>query len=61
VQALGDAGIDAAIVGEVTDVDRGTVLMTEEGERPLEHPGVDPFWEAFGRWAGEAAGIRESA
>jgi hypothetical protein len=21
----------------------------------LEHPGLDPFWGAFGRWAQEAA------
>jgi hydrogenase expression/formation protein HypE len=61
VRALDDAGIDAAIVGEVTEADLGTVLVTEDGERELEHPGVDPFWAAFGRWAGETAGIRESA
>jgi hydrogenase expression/formation protein HypE len=61
VAVLGAVGIDAAIVGEVTEPDRGTMLVTDQGERPLEHPGVDPFWEAFGRWASEAAGIRESA
>jgi hypothetical protein len=22
---------------------------------PLEHPGLDPFWGAFGSWAAEAA------
>jgi len=60
VSALAAAGIDAAVVGEVTEPDRGTVLVTPEGERPLEHPGLDPFWGAFGRWAQEAAGIAES-
>ena len=57
VAALAAAGIDAAVVGEVTPIERGTVLVMEEGERPLEHPGLDPFWGAFGRWAEAAAGI----
>jgi hydrogenase maturation factor len=55
--ALADAGIDAADVGEVTERSAGRVLATPEGPRPLEHPGLDPFWGAFGRWAAEAAGI----
>ncbi len=58
--ALEGAGIDAADVGEVTEASAGRVLRTEEGERPLEHPGLDPFWGAFGRWAQEAAGIAEA-
>jgi hydrogenase maturation factor len=57
VRACADAGIEAAVVGEATEPEGGTVLLTAEGERPLEHPGLDPFWEAFGRWAREAAGI----
>ncbi len=61
VSALGDAGIDAAIVGKVTEAERGAVLMTDRGDEPLEHPGLDPFWGAFGRWAEEAAGITERA
>ncbi|MFM7719084.1 MAG: AIR synthase family protein [Actinomycetota bacterium] len=59
--ALGDAGIPAAAVGEVRPVDEGQVLVTPAGERPLEHPGLDPFWAAFGRWAAEAAGIAGSS
>jgi hypothetical protein len=43
----------------VTDPTLGRVLVTEDGERPLEHPGLDPFWGAFGRWASEASGIGE--
>jgi hydrogenase maturation factor len=58
--ALGAAGIDAADVGEVTEPSAGRVLVTETGEVPLEHPGLDPFWGAFGRWAHEAAGIAEA-
>jgi hydrogenase expression/formation protein HypE len=57
VSALADEGIDSAIVGEVTDMSAGRVLVTAAGDRPLEHPGLDPFWGAFGRWAEEAAGI----
>jgi hydrogenase maturation factor len=60
VDALAAAGIEAAAVGEVTAHGAGTVLVTVEGERPLEHPGLDPFWGAFGRWAAEAAGIAEA-
>ncbi len=60
VEALAEEGIDGAVVGEVTDAAHGTVLVTDGGEEPLEHPGLDPFWEAFGRWTGEAAGIRDS-
>jgi hydrogenase expression/formation protein HypE len=60
VRALTSAGIDAAVVGEVTDAAAGPVLVTADGERPLEHPGLDPFWDAFGRWAREAAGIAEA-
>jgi len=58
--ALAGAGIDAADIGEVTEVSAGRALVTAEGERPLEHPGLDPFWGAFGRWASEAAGIAET-
>lgn len=57
VAALADAGIDAADVGEITDPSAGRVLVDDGAERPLEHPGLDPFWGAFGRWAEEAAGI----
>ncbi len=58
--ALAGAGIEAADVGEMTEPSAGRVLVTAEGERPLEHPGLDPFWGAFGRWAAEAAGITEA-
>jgi len=57
--ALEDDGIDAAVVGQVTEVEHGAVLVTDRGDEALEHPGLDPFWGAFGRWAEEAAGIRD--
>jgi hydrogenase maturation factor len=55
VQALAGQGIEAAVVGEVTDPASGRVLVESGAERPLEHPGLDPFWGAFGAWAAEAA------
>jgi len=60
VEALAGEGIEAAVVGEVTEPASGTVLLEGDGERPLEHPGLDPFWGAFGRWAAESAGISEA-
>ena len=48
--ALGTEGIDAAVVGEVTEAGAGSVLLEEGRERPLQHPGLDPFWEVFHRW-----------
>jgi hydrogenase maturation factor len=55
VEACAGEGIDAAIVGEITEPGAGRVLVGEGGERELLHPGLDPFWEAFGSWAAEAA------
>jgi hydrogenase expression/formation protein HypE len=56
LRALENEGIEAAEVGEVTEPEKGRVLVTGGEEQPLEHPGLDPFWGAFGRWAQEAAG-----
>ena len=53
--ALREEGIEAADVGEITEAEGGAVVVVDGEERPLEHPGLDPFWEAFGRWAEEAA------
>jgi hydrogenase expression/formation protein HypE len=55
VGALADEGIDAAIVGEITEASAGHILADGSGDRPLEHPGLDPFWGAFGAWAMEAS------
>ena len=60
VEALAAAGIEAAVVGEITERSNGAVLVEGGRERPLEHPGLDPFWGAFGRWAADAAGISEA-
>jgi hydrogenase maturation factor len=56
VDALTAAGIDAAVVGEIRGADEGRTIVIEGHEQPLRHPGLDPFWGAFGAWAAEAAG-----
>lgn len=47
--ALAGAGIAATAIGEMVPAERGLRRVTAAGERPLEHPQVDPFWAAFGR------------
>jgi hydrogenase maturation factor len=60
VTALAEEGIDAAVVGEVMGSGDPSLLVTPAGDRPLLHPGLDPFWGAFGRWAQESEGIAET-
>ena len=60
VSALTGSGVDAADVGEIRPPSDGRVLVTPDGDSVLEHPGLDPFWGAFGRWAQDAAGIAET-
>lgn len=55
VEALAAASIEAAVVGEVVQLDVGRVLVVDGREEPLLHPGLDPFWGAFGAWAADAA------
>jgi hydrogenase expression/formation protein HypE len=55
VAALSQGGIESAIVGDVLAPDTRRVLVRDGVEGPLEHPGLDPFWAAFGAWAAEAA------
>ena len=52
--------LDSALPGEVTDAASGRILVTSDGERPLQHPGLDPFWGAFAGWAGEEASAARS-
>ena len=51
VTTLAAEGIEAAVVGELTEVGSGRVLVRDGVEEPLTHPGLDPFWAAFGAWA----------
>ncbi|MBD3163282.1 MAG: AIR synthase [Candidatus Eisenbacteria bacterium] len=52
---LNDKGIPTTIVGEVTPREQGIRLSENGKETPLVHPRVDPFWQAFGKAASEAA------
>ena len=47
VGALSKKGILASIVGEIVDSTQGIILIEDGKERKLEHPRVDPFWDAF--------------
>jgi hydrogenase expression/formation protein HypE len=55
VEALGGAGIEAAVIGDILPLDEGRTLVIEGREEPLTHPGLDPFWGAFGAWTAHAA------
>ncbi|MDY6892276.1 MAG: AIR synthase family protein [Chloroflexota bacterium] len=47
VDALSQKGIASSIVGELIPPERGMILVEEGIEKRLEHPIVDPFWNAF--------------
>jgi len=47
VKVLSQKGIKSSIVGEFTQPDKGMVLVKDGKEGKLEHPIVDPFWNAF--------------
>jgi len=47
VEALSQKGIKSSIVGELTEPEKGMVLIKKGREGRLEHPIVDPFWKAF--------------
>lgn len=47
LQRLTDHGILASICGEMTESSEGIHVVEAGRRRVLEHPGVDPFWEAF--------------
>ena len=47
VKELTRKGIAASIVGELIDQGHGMILVEGGSERKLEHPRVDPFWNAF--------------
>jgi hydrogenase expression/formation protein HypE len=47
VKALSKKGIKSSIVGELIRQDEGMVLVSNNKEKKLEHPIVDPFWGAF--------------
>ncbi len=46
---LAAKGIPASIVGEMTAPGSPLILTERGADRPLRHPEVDPFWQAFAR------------
>jgi hydrogenase expression/formation protein HypE len=55
VDALARQAIESAVIGEILAPEEGRTLVTEGHETPLTHPGLDPFWGAFGAWTADAA------
>lgn len=51
VRQLKAERIDAAIIGEALPLEKGCTVTSGGRARPLTHPRVDPFWQAFGRAA----------
>jgi hydrogenase maturation factor len=47
VKALFRRGIKSSIVGELVNPEQGMILVEKGKEKKLEHPVVDPFWQAF--------------
>jgi len=47
VSALAKKNIKSSVVGELTPLAKGMVLIEGGVEKPLKHPIVDPFWKAF--------------
>ena len=47
VKALARKGIKSSIVGELTNAKQGMILVEKGKEKKLDHPVVDPFWQAF--------------
>ncbi len=47
VETLSQKGIKSSVVGELTEPEKGMVLVEGGREKKLEHPIVDPFWKAF--------------
>ena len=47
LKRLRDNGIAASICGEMIDEVKGIQMVEGGRQKPFDHPGVDPFWEAF--------------
>ena len=47
IKAISQKGIKSSVVGELTEPEKGMILVEESKEKTLEHPVIDPFWKAF--------------
>lgn len=55
VRALAAKGIVGSVGGEMLPAERGMTVTEGGTDRPLVHPRVDPFWNAFGQAMAQAA------
>ena len=51
VRSLQASGIAASVIGEVLPEEKGCSVTAAGRTSALEHPRVDPFWQAFGKAA----------
>jgi len=49
LRKLSQKKISASVVGEVIPESKGIILVQQGREKPLRHPRIDPFWQAFAR------------
>jgi len=49
IKKLKEKSIESAIIGKIRNKDYGIKLVENGQEKVLEHPHVDPFWQAFDR------------
>ena len=47
IETLDKKGIKATAVGEFVSIEDGMKIRNSSGEKPLIHPGTDPYWKAF--------------
>lgn len=58
---LGAKGITAAVIGEVTEKERGIKVAEDGRQRALAHPVNDPFWPAFAAAQEKEKALRRGA
>ncbi|MDQ1279248.1 MAG: synthase family protein, partial [Thermoproteota archaeon] len=46
-QKLTTKGIQNAVIGRVTSPDSGAWIINGSSRKPLEKPGLDPYWKAY--------------
>ncbi|MFC1561479.1 AIR synthase family protein [candidate division KSB1 bacterium] len=47
IRILESENISAAVVGELVEREKGTKILKDSAWETLEHPNVDPYWNAF--------------
>ena len=47
VETLNQKGIKSSVVGELVEQRFGLNIIEGNREKRLEHPHIDPFWQAF--------------